>query len=119
WLFRTMRQPACAVAAMPSMVGRLPTTTQPPCRISSAVVRPTPPRQEPSSLAATMCANTLTLPRGETWTIVIPVPCRFLRLLKLANRELPLKRHPRLPGAAPPPIGLAAPVLGEGGADGR
>src|SRR5262249_6591459 len=95
-LSRTIRQPALAVAAMPSVVGRLPTTTQPPWRISSAVVRPTPPGQEPGSLDATIFANWLTLPRGETWTIVVPVPCRFLRLLKLLIRTLPLTSLPWL-----------------------
>ena len=43
-LLRTIRQPDCAVAEVPSLVGRLPTTTQPPGRVIRAVVRPTPPR---------------------------------------------------------------------------
>ena len=46
------RQPACAVAALPFAVGRLPTTTYPPGRIASAVVRPTPPGHGPGSAGA-------------------------------------------------------------------
>src|SRR5215472_2042443 len=57
WLSRTIRQPADAVAAEPALVGRLPTTTQPPGRIVSAVVRPTPPGHLPGSLAALILAN--------------------------------------------------------------
>src|SRR5260370_16866187 len=105
-----MRQPALAVAAMPFVVGRLPTTTQPPCRISSAVLRPTPPGQEPGSLDATIFANTLTLPRGETWTIVVPVPCRFLLLLKLLIRTLPWTSLPWLRVATATPSGLMSPL---------
>src|SRR5471032_2203369 len=46
-LSRTIRHPAAAVAAVSSVVGRLPTTTHPPGRMLSAVVRPIPPGQEP------------------------------------------------------------------------
>src|SRR5215471_3780751 len=112
WLSRTIRQPADEVAAEPSLVGRLPTTTQPPGRISSAVVRPTPPGQEPGSLAATILANTLSIPDGETWTIVVPVPCWFLALLKLLTRTLPLTSEPWLWRTSAVPYGLISPLAG-------
>src|SRR5215469_8689658 len=93
---RMIRQPALAVGDMPFLVGRLPTTTQPSCRMLSAVVSPTPPGQELGRLDWVMVANTLTFPAGETWTIVVPVPCRFLELLKLLTRMLPLTSEPVL-----------------------
>src|SRR5205807_8267243 len=93
-LSRAIRQPADEVAAEPSLVGRLPTTTQPPRRISSAVVRPTPPGHLPGSLAALIWAKTPSLPFGETWTIVVPVPWRFFELLKLLIRTSPLTSAP-------------------------
>src|SRR5262245_31918617 len=45
WLFSRIRHPAGSTAgsAPPASVGRLPTTTQPPGRMPSAVVSPTPP----------------------------------------------------------------------------
>src|SRR5664279_3289257 len=46
---RASRQPALAVAAIPSVVGRLPTTTQPERSATSAVVSPMPPGQRPGS----------------------------------------------------------------------
>src|SRR5262249_16508979 len=109
---RTIRQPADEVAAEPSSVGRLPTTTQPPRRISSAVVRPTPPGQRPGSLDAMILANTLSFPDGETWTIVVPVPCRFLALLKLLIRTLPLTSERWLWGTRAVPYGLTSPLAG-------
>src|SRR5215471_13238815 len=112
WLSRTIRQPADEVAAEPSLVGRLPTTTQPPGRISSAVVRPTPPGQLPGSLAATILANTLSVPDGETWTIVVPVPCWFIELLKLLISTLPLTSEPWLMPTSAVPYGLISPLAG-------
>ncbi len=93
-------------------MGRLPTTTQPPRRISSAVVRPTPPGQGPGSLDALILANTLSFPDGETWTIVVPVPCRFLALLKLLIRTLPLTSEPWLLVTSAVPYGLTSPLAG-------
>src|SRR5215831_157337 len=112
WLSRTIRQPADEVAAEPSLVGRLPTTTQPPRRIPSAVVRPTPPGQRPGSLDAMILANKLSFPDGETWTIVVPVPCRFLALLKLLIRTLPLTSEPSLLETSTVPYGLTSPLAG-------
>ena len=102
-LLMTSRHPALAVALVPSMVGRLPTTTQPPRRIPSAVVRPTPPGHGPGSEDAPICANTVCCPPGETCTIVVPVPCRFCELLKLLTRTSPLTRLPMLRGTTATP----------------
>src|SRR6516165_373885 len=112
WLSRTIRQPADEVAAEPSLVGRLPTTTQPPRRITSAVVRPTPPGHLPGSLAALILAKTLSLPVGETWTRVVPVPWKFLALLKLLIRTLPLTSEPWLLPTSAVPYGLTSPLAG-------
>jgi hypothetical protein len=51
---RTIRQPAAEFATVPSVEGVLPTTTQPPGRTTSAVVRPTPPGHGPGSLFASI-----------------------------------------------------------------
>src|SRR4029077_270760 len=88
-LFSTSRQPACAVAAVPSVVGRLPTITQPACNATDAVVRPTPPGHEPGRLLPFICANVCTAPPGEISMIVVPVPCRLAELLKLLIRMSP------------------------------
>jgi hypothetical protein len=57
WLSSTSRQPGSAVAEVPPVVGRLPTTTQPPGRTDSAVVRPIPPGQGPGRFAESIRAN--------------------------------------------------------------
>src|SRR3974377_54338 len=103
-LLMTSRHPDCAVALVPSVVGRLPTTTQPPGRMPRAVVRPTPPGHGPGSLEASICANTVCcwLP-GETCTIVVPVPCRLPELLKLLTRTSPLTRLPVVVGTTATP----------------
>src|SRR3974390_2122445 len=103
WLLITSRHPAWAVAEVPSVVGRLPTTTQPPGRIPSAVVRPTPPGQGPGSVVASIWANTDCWPRGEICTIVVPVPWRLALLLKLLTRTFPLTRFPVLVGTTATP----------------
>ena len=54
----SIRQPAPAVSILPSVLGRLPTTTQPSLRTTIAVVNPTPPGQ-PVSVCG-RAANTLT-----------------------------------------------------------
>src|SRR5215469_17383623 len=112
WLLTTSRQPAFAVADIPFVVGRLPTTTQPPGRMPRAVVRPTPPGHGPGRLDFLMCAKTVCCPPGETCTIVVPVPCRFLELLKLLTRTLPLTRRPVLRGTTATPYGLTSPLCG-------
>ena len=97
---------------MPSVVGRLPTTTQPPCRMESAVVRPIPPGQAPGRCLALIRANVVLEPPGDTWTIVVPVPCRFALLLKLLTRTLPRCRMPWLRPTTATPYGLTSPLPG-------
>ncbi len=75
------------------MVGRLPTTTQPPGSIASAVVRPTPPGHAPGS-GPWIWAKVLTDPHGETCTMVVPVPCELAALLKLLTRVSPATSLP-------------------------
>src|SRR5262245_14797420 len=57
-------------------------------------------------------ANTLSFPDGETWTIVVPVPCRFLTLLKLLIRTLPLTSEPWFLETSAVPYGLTSPLAG-------
>src|SRR6202167_2486581 len=112
WLFSTMRQPALAVAACPFFDGVLPTTTHPPRRTASAVVRPTPPGHRPVRSDLVMRANTVWWPPGEISTIVVPVPCRFAWLLKLLTRMSPRCRLPRLCRTTVIPYGLTSPLPG-------
>jgi len=84
----------CAVAAVPSLVGKLPTITQPARKTTSAVVKPTPPGQEPGRLAALIGAKVCTAPAGEISIIVVPVPCRLAELLKLLTKRSPWTRFP-------------------------
>ncbi len=86
WLFKTSRQPALAVAEDPSVVGRLPTITQPLRSTDKAVVRPMPPGHGLGKFAALIWAKTLNVPLGAMSTIVVPVPCRFWLLLKLLTK---------------------------------
>src|SRR5580698_1407797 len=85
-LSSTIRHPAWTVADVPSEVGRLPTITQPVCKTASAVVSPTPPGQGPGSEPELSWAKTLSVPLGDTSTIVVPVPCKFELALKLLTR---------------------------------
>src|SRR6185437_5513967 len=96
WLSSTSRQPAFEVAGSPPVVGRLPTTTQPPSSIDSAVVRPIPPGQARAGPDAVIRANNRTAPRGETDTIVVPVPCWLAELLKLLTSTFPWTSLPWL-----------------------
>src|ERR1700692_52424 len=93
-LSSTIRQPACAVAEVPSVVGRLPTITQPLFSATSAVVSPRPPGQGPGSESGLREANGVTIPDGETSTIVVPVPCALVLLLKLLTSTSPFTRLP-------------------------
>ena len=102
WSSSTIRQPALAVRDIPLDVGRLPTMIQ-PCTSTSPVVRPTPPGQAPGSLDALIRANTVRWPPGLTWTIVVPVPCRFALLLKLLISTSPRCSRPRLRGTSTMP----------------
>src|SRR5437588_3261683 len=110
-LSTTIKQPALTVAEVPSVVGTLPTITQPLCSTASAVVRPTPPGQAPGRSFALMWAKTLNEPLGEIWTMVVPVPCRFLLLLKLLTRTSPWTSFPTEFGTTTVPYGLTSPFL--------
>src|SRR6266702_720328 len=112
WLSSTIRQPACAVAEVPSDVGSEPTMTQPDRSATSAVLRPTPPGQAPGRCFASSCANCVTLPLGETWTIVVPVPCAFPESLKLLTRTSPRSSAPTEAGTTATPYGLTSPFAG-------
>src|SRR5579863_772416 len=79
----TIRQPACAVAAVPSDVGKLPTTTKPDFNATSAVLSPMPPGHGPGKLFGSSAANTVIFPEGPISSIVLPVPWRLDELLKL------------------------------------
>src|SRR5260370_31108496 len=86
-LSSTIRQPAPAVADVPSVVGKLPTITQPLCSTTSAVVKPTPPGHLPGSVLALIWAKTFTVfTSGETSMIVVPVPLCIAPLLILLNK---------------------------------
>jgi hypothetical protein len=82
-LSMTMRQPACAVAAVPSEVGKLPTMTKPDFKATSAVVSPTPPGHGPGKLFGSSAAKTVIFPEASILSIVVPMPWRLDELLKL------------------------------------
>jgi hypothetical protein len=102
-----------AVAELPSVVARLPTTTQPLFNTTSAVVRPTPPGHIGTSEAITV-AKTLIAPLGESWTIVVPVPWKFELALKLLTNTSPFTRWPVVRGTTAMPIGIDVTVTGDG-----
>src|ERR1035437_1300859 len=106
-----MRQPAMAVTDVPSLVGRLPTMTQPLRSTTKAVVRPTPPMHFGTSAAVTV-AKTLVAPWGETCTIVLPVPCRLELALKLLTSTSFFTRLPIVRGTTAMPYGLMSPLAG-------
>src|SRR5271168_3860253 len=91
---RTRRQPAPMPCGVPTLavVGRLPTTTHPPGSTESAVVSPIPPGHGPAVEAWLICANWVTVPSGISCTMVVPVPCALLLLLKLLTRTPPWTR---------------------------
>src|SRR5580704_15376272 len=104
----TIRQPG--PETFPPLVGSEPTMTQPLRSEASAVVRPTPPGQPGRFLL--ILANCDTWPPGETWTIVVPVPCTFALLLKLLISTSPRCRKPTLRGTTATPYGLTSPLAG-------
>src|SRR5580658_7817628 len=101
----TMRQPTglSPGRAPPAAVGRLPTTTQPPGRMPSAVVRPIPPGHDMPAGSCENWANKLVEPLGETWTMLVPVPCTLALLLKLLTRVSPATRAPMEVGTTATP----------------
>src|SRR5271170_676245 len=114
WSFSTIRQPAGSRpgSTPPWEVGRLPTTTQPPGRMPSAVVSPMPPGQAWPAGSVAMLANTLVLPAGETWTTVFPVPCTLALSLKLLTRMSPAVSRPPEAGTTAIPYGFTSPLAG-------
>src|SRR5579859_7596180 len=111
-LSNTIRQPDCAVVAVPSLVGRLPTMTHPDRNATNAVVNPIPPGHDPGTDAALRFANGVTLPLALTSTMVVPVPWRFDALLKSLIRTLSLASAPALAGTIATPYGLTSPLPG-------
>src|SRR5580658_7420927 len=109
----TIRQPACAVADVPSDVGKLPTITHPDCNTDNAVVNPTPPGHAPGRFPALSSANTANVePSGAISTIVVPVPCAFVTLLKLLTKKWPAWRLPTDRCTSTMPYGLTSPFPG-------
>src|SRR6185312_2345036 len=88
------------------------TITQPWRSTASAVVSPTPPGQRPGSVDVETRAKTLRRPPGETCTMVVPVPCRFARLLKLLTRTSPATSRPVDRFTTTVPYGLTSPLAG-------
>src|SRR5258707_13694276 len=103
-----MRHPAGSRegSAPPTAVGRLPTTTQPPWRMPSAVVSPTPPGQDRPAGSLARLANSCIEPAGDTCTSVVPVPWTLDLLLKLLNRVSPAESFPAVVGETAPPKGV-------------
>ena len=114
WSFSTIRHPAGfrPGSAPPVVVGRLPTTTQPPGRMPSAVVRPTPPGQAIPAGSLATSANRLVCPAGDTWTMVLPVPWTLALSLKLLTRTLPAVSRPAEAGTTASPYGFTSPSAG-------
>src|ERR1700728_1731062 len=114
WSFSTMRQPAGSRpgSAPPAVVGRLPTTTQPPGRMPSAGGTPTPPGQDRPAGSAVMSANRLEWPPGETWTMVVPVPWTLALSLKLLTRMSPATSGPAEEDTVATPYGFTSPSAG-------
>ncbi len=103
---RTIRQPAPEMLLL--TVGSEPTITQPLGSATRAVVWPTPP----GHAGSLTWANRLALPRGDTWTMVVPVPWAFAELLKLLTSTSPPYRWPVLRGTTATPYGLTSPLAG-------
>src|SRR5450432_665851 len=89
WESSTNRQPALAVAAVPSLVGKLPTITHPELSTDSAVVSPTPPGQLPGRCRALIRAKRSACPLALICMIVVPVPWEFDAALKLLTNTDP------------------------------
>src|SRR5260221_14436656 len=113
-----MRHPAGSRegSAPPTAVGRLPATTQPPWRMPSAVVSPTPPGQDRPAGSLARLANSCIEPVGDTCTSVVPVPWTLDLLLKLLTRVSPAGSLPAEVGTTAPPWGVTSPVAGPAGA---
>ncbi len=89
-LSRIISEPACTVALEPSVVGILPTTTNPLLSTPSAVVRPRP---------LGPWKKTERAPAGVMLSMVVPVPWRLADALKFETRMSPAASGP--PAAKP------------------
>ncbi len=94
----TIRQPRPKVFVVPSVLGALPTITQPDFSITIAVERPTPPGQ-PSRVCGKVAKVVICWVAGAYFTMVVPVPCRLALLLKLSTRMSPFRMLPADAGA--------------------
>src|SRR5215467_3966211 len=105
WLFSTMRHPAGSPegSAPLAEVGRLPTTTQSPGRMPSAVVSPTPPGHDRPAGSFARLANRCGEPAGDTCTSVVPVPWTLDLLLKLLTSVSPATSWPAEAGMTATP----------------
>ena len=94
----TRRQPGPLVAVVPSVLGVLPTITQPLLSIVMAVVRPMPPGHC-GRFCGSLAKSDVDRVEGLKSMIVPPAPCRFDVLLKLSTRTSPFWILPELTGA--------------------
>ena len=94
----TSMQPSPLVAVVPSVLGVLPTITQPLLSMAIAVLRPTPPGQS-LSFCGTWANSFVSRVEGRYCTMVVPVPCRFERLLKLSTSTSSFSIAPTETGA--------------------
>src|SRR5215469_5550713 len=101
-----IRREVCPIVLqLPSVVGKLPTNTNPAFKTPNAVVSPSggvPPKN-----------NDAGLPLCLICTIVVPVPCRPELLLKFETRTSPARSGP--PGGKPTgtnatPYGFPSPL---------
>src|SRR5271168_477604 len=94
----TSMQPGPLVAVVPSLLGVLPTITQPLLSTAIAVLRPMPPGHC-GRFCGNLAKSVTDRVDGLISTIVPPVPCKFERLLKLSTSTSPLWILPTLVGA--------------------
>src|SRR5271154_3633305 len=95
---KTSMQPGPLVAVVPSLLGVLPTITQPLLSTVIAVLRPTPPGHC-GRFCGNLAKSVVEWLAGLISTIVPPVPCKLERLLKLSTSTSPLWILPTLAGA--------------------
>src|ERR1700722_3638652 len=93
----TKRQPLPLVAVVPSVLGGLPTITQPLLNMVIAVVRPMPPGHC-GRACGSLANRVVDRVEGLKSMIVPPVPCRFEVLLKLSTRTSPFWILPDVTG---------------------
>jgi hypothetical protein len=103
--------PCPMVAAVPSVVGTLPTSTNPPLSTPSAVLKPCSPLVKN---VAAVPGGAIT-PVGLNWLMVVPVPWMLALLLKLAISTSPDAMSPPVgkpSGTNATPYGLTSPFDG-------